>query len=75
MRMMGILKDVLAELLSMFITDARLTVSTLILVGAVALLIVGLNVSTQIAGAVLLVGCVAIVVEAAFREAKARARL
>ena len=72
--MTEILKDVLAELLSMFITDARLTVATLLLVSAVATSITGFHVNVLAGGAVLLIGCIAIVVEAAFRETKLKAK-
>jgi hypothetical protein len=72
--MMTILKDVFAELLSMFITDARLTLTTLALVGLVALLLTSFNLQPIIAGAVLLCGCIVIVFEATFRETQKRMR-
>jgi hypothetical protein len=69
---MTILKDVFAELLSMFITDLRLTITTLLLVAFVAVLTMGLGVSTPLAGAILLCGSVAIVIEATIRETRHR---
>jgi hypothetical protein len=71
---MEILKDVFAELFSMFVTDARLTFVTLLLVVAVAVLVAVLHVSPLIAGLVLLFGCCAIIIEATFREMKLRAK-
>ena len=71
---MEIIKDVLAELFSMFVTDARLTLATLLLVALAAILIVVLQVNTFIGGGVLLIGCFAIVIEATVRETKARAK-
>ena len=71
---MEILKDVLAELFSMFVTDARLTVVTLLLILVVAALVAMLHISPIIAGVVLLLGCCAIIIEATFREMKLRAQ-
>jgi hypothetical protein len=71
---MEILKDVFAELFSMFVTDARLTGVTLLLVVAVGVLVSLLRVSPLIAGLVLLFGCYAIIIEATFREMKLRAK-
>ena len=71
---MEVLKDVLAELFSMFVTDARLTLSTLALVLVVAALTVGLGLQPLIGGLVLLVGCIGIVVEATIRETQKRAQ-
>ncbi|MDP4796885.1 MAG: hypothetical protein NWR87_08225 [Rhodospirillales bacterium] len=63
--MMSILKDVFVELFSMFVGDARLTISILILVGIVAALA---------SGGVLLIGCLAILIESVLREARVRRR-
>ena len=71
---MEIIKDVLAELFSMFVTDARLTLATLILVAVVAILILVLHVNPLMGGLVLLLGCIAIVIEATIRETKSRAK-
>ena len=71
---MEIIKEVLAELFSMFVTDARLTVTTLLLVGLVAVLVLVLHINTMIGGLALLLGCFAIVIEATLRETKARAK-
>ena len=57
---MSILIEVLKELLSMFLADARLTGAVLVLVGAVALAINRGGVDLLLGGAGLLVGCLAI---------------
>jgi hypothetical protein len=71
---MEIIKDVLAELFSMFVTDARLTLATIILVAVVAILILALHVNSLVGGLVLLLGCFAIVIEATIRETKVRVK-
>ena len=71
---MEIIKDVLAELFSMFVTDARLTLATLILVAVVAILLLVLHVNALIGGLLLLLGCFAIVIEATIRETKVRTK-
>ncbi len=68
---MSIIGDVCKELLGMFLADARLTMATLSLVAIVAGLVVAVR-DPLPAGGVLLVGCLAIVVEAACREARHR---
>jgi hypothetical protein len=67
---MSIFKEVFSELLSMFITDARLTLTTLLLVGLVAALTQFLHVQSLIAGLLLICGCVLIIIEAALRETR-----
>lgn len=57
---MSLLREVLAELLGMFLADARLSVAVLVLVGAVAVMIDGFGVPPLAGGAVLLLGCLAI---------------
>ena len=70
---MEIIKEVLVELFSMFVTDLRLTLATLALVAAVAVLVLVLHLNALICGIVLLLGCFAIVVEATIRETRLRA--
>ncbi len=72
---MEIIKDVLVELFSMFVTDMRLTLTTLGLVLVAAIMIMVLQVNSSIVGLILLLGCFAIVVEATVRETKARRKL
>jgi hypothetical protein len=69
---MSIIGDVSKELLSMFLADARLTTATLVLVGIVAGFIVVLRIEPLLGGGVLLLGCLAILVEAVLREARGR---
>lgn len=60
---MNVLGDVLKELVSMFVADARLTLAILILVAAVAAMPhVLLGIDPLIGGWVLLSGCLTIIV-------------
>jgi len=69
---MSIIVEVAKELLGMFLADARLTTTTLVLVAIVAGLVLALRVETLLGGGVLLLGCLATLVEAAAREARRR---
>jgi hypothetical protein len=69
---MSILGNVFKELLGMFLADARLTLATLCLVAIIGGLVSGFGVGPFIAGGILLVGCLAILIEAASREARER---
>lgn len=69
---MSIIVDVAKELLGMFLADARLTAATLVLVAIVAGLVIALRIEPLLGGGVLLLGCLAILVEAALREARRR---
>lgn len=71
---MTILKDVLAELLGMFVGDARLSAAILLVVGLAAGLIDLAGASPLIGGAVLLAGCLAVLIGAVLRAARARAK-
>jgi hypothetical protein len=66
---MSIVADVCKELLGMFLADARLTMAILFLVATVATLVVVLRVGPLLGGVVLVLGCLAILVETARREA------
>jgi hypothetical protein len=65
---MRIVGDVAKELLGMFLADARLTKTILILVAVVAAIAAALN--PILGGAMLLLGSLHAVVEAAVREAR-----
>jgi hypothetical protein len=67
---MTILKDVLAELVGMFLGDARLAAAILIVVALSAALIDVAGVEPLIGGGVLLVGCLSLVVESARRSGR-----
>lgn len=69
---MNILRDVARELLGMFLADARLTTATLALVALVAGLVVAMKIEPLLGGGLLFLGCLAILVEAAIREARHR---
>ena len=71
---MRVLAEVARELFGMFMADARLTLATLLLVGIVALLSLAAHVAPLFAGAILLVGCFVILIEATIREARRRRR-
>lgn len=71
---MSIIRDLLNELLGMFIADARLALATLFLVAIVAGLVGALRAGPFLGGGILLFGCLAILVEAASREANSRSR-
>ena len=69
---MKIIQEVLAELFSMFMTDARMSLSTVALVIIVAGLLKFAALSALVAGGLLLVGCLVIVIEAAVRDTRKR---
>lgn len=67
---MSLVRDIAAELISMFIADARLSVSLLFLVLIVWVLAATLP--PLLAGSVLVLGCLAVLVAAVAHEAKER---
>ncbi len=69
---MSIIIDVLKELLSMFVADARLSLAILLLVAVVAIIVSGFPGQPALGGGLLLFGCIAILIEAVRREARAR---
>ena len=71
---MNILKDVLSELFSMFVTDARLTMAILLIVAITALMIRATNLSPLIGGLFLLLGSIAVLFLSIRREATRRLR-
>ena len=70
---MSILKDVLSELFGMFVADARLTTAILAIVAIAAVLIDATPLSELAGGAVLLVGCIAVLFASVRREAARQA--
>lgn len=72
---MTLLRDIVNELIGMFLADVRLTTAILVLVLIVAGLTLSLGVAPLIGGGTLLVGCLVILVEAAVRETRRRRRL
>lgn len=71
---MSILKDVLAELLKMFVSDARLTAAILAVVAVTAALNRATSLSSLVGGGFLLVGCIAVLVTVVRIEARQRVR-
>lgn len=69
---MMLLRDIAAELLGMFLADARLSIGILALVAIVAGLTGSHTVAPLIGGGALLVGCLVILVVAAWRESRHR---
>jgi hypothetical protein len=66
---MNIARDVLRELRSMFVADARLTVGIAVLIAIVMALVVMIHVKPLVAGGVLLVGCIGVLIESATHKA------
>ena len=69
---MKTLRDVLDELISMFLADARMTVTTLLLVAVVGGLGATGYLPQIVSGLLLLVGCIAILLAAVMRGARLR---
>ena len=69
---MNILKDVLIELFSMFVADARLTAAILAIVVVAALIIDATDLSPLVGGAFLMVGCITVLFLSVRREANRR---
>ena len=70
--MISIVGDVAKELLGMFLADARLTLSILVLVAIAAGLVDWLSLSPVVGGGLLVVGSLLILVEAVVRESEQR---
>lgn len=71
---MTIIRDVLKELMAMFIADSRLSLALLFWVGIVAGIVKALDAGPLVAGSVLLIGVLTILLEAVGREARLRSR-
>lgn len=69
---MTILKDILAELFSMFVADARLTAAILAAVLVAALLIDATDLPPLVGGGFLPVACIAVLLRSVRREAAVR---
>ena len=67
---MTMLKEVIAELIGMFMGDARLTLAVLALVAGVAALIKLAGVDPLGAGGFLLIGCLGLLIENVHRSAR-----
>jgi hypothetical protein len=71
---MTMLKEIIAELVGMFMGDARLTLAVLALVVSAAALIKIAGVDPLGAGGVLLVGCLGLLIENVRRSARPRVK-
>jgi len=71
---MTILRDVLAELVGMFLGDAWLATAVLALVAVVAMLVDFAGLDALVGGAGLLIGCLAILTIVTAAEARQRRR-
>ena len=69
---MSLLKDVVAELFSMFVSDARLTAAILAIVAIAAALVGGTDLPHLAGGLVLLFGSIAILVLSVRRAARTK---
>jgi len=69
---MTILKVVLLELFSMFVADARLTITIILLVAAVAVVVRLTDVYALVSGSIVLIGCILILFESVCGEARIR---
>ncbi len=67
---MTMLKEIAAELIGMFMGDARLTLAVLAVVASAATLINLAGVDPLGAGAILLVGCLGLLIENVHRSAR-----
>jgi len=67
---MTMLKEIAAELIGMFMGDARLTLAVLAVVASAAALINLAGVDPLGAGAILLVGCLGLLIENVHRSAR-----
>ena len=70
---MSILGEVFSELVSMFLGDARMAGAILAVVAVAALVAFATGLPSIVAGAVLLVGCIAVLVLSVRSEARRRA--
>lgn len=67
---MTMLKDVLAELIGMFVGDARLTIAVLAVVALSAVLVEVAEIEPLIGGGLLLIGCLLLLVENVSRSSR-----
>jgi hypothetical protein len=71
---MTMLKEIIAELIGMFMGDARLTLAVLAIVAGAAALIELVGVDPLGAGGLLLVGCLGLLIENVHRSARPEAK-
>ena len=71
---MTMLKEIIAEVIGMFMGDARLTLAILAIVAGAAALIKLVGVDPLGAGSLLLVGCLGLLIENVHRSARPAAK-
>ena len=67
---MTMLKELVAELIGMFVGETRLTISVLAIIAAVGSLVDFIGLDPLLGGAVLLFGCLILLVESVCRSAR-----
>jgi hypothetical protein len=70
---MTMLKDVVAELIGMFVAEKRLTIAVLGVVTAAGCLVNFTDLDPLVGGAVVLLGCLILLIESVWRSARADA--
>lgn len=70
---MTVLKELAAELIGIFFGETRLTVAVLGLAAATGSLIYFIGLNPLVGGAILLFGCLTLLIESVCRSARARA--
>jgi hypothetical protein len=71
--MMTMLKELAAELIGMFVAESRLTIAVLVIVAAAGSLVDFASLNPLAGGAVLLFGCLILLIESVCRAARAGA--
>jgi hypothetical protein len=70
---MKIFKELAAELVGMFVAETRLTLAVLVLIAVTGLLVNLAGVSPLVGGALLLFGCLVLLIESVYRSGRAGA--
>jgi hypothetical protein len=70
---MTVLRELAAELIGMFVGEKRLTVAVLAIVAAAGSLVDFTNLNSLVGGALLLFGCLVLLIESVCRSARAGA--
>jgi hypothetical protein len=68
--MMTMLKELAAELIGMFVAEKRLTIAVLVIVAVAGSLVDFAGLNPLVAGAVLLFGCLSLLIESVCRAAR-----
>jgi hypothetical protein len=70
---MTVLKEVVAELMSMFVGERRLTIAVLVVVTVAGCLANFTDLDPLVGGTMMLLGCLILLIESVWRSAKASA--